>query len=97
MSEKNIVVYRLDPGNAKGLRPETLAKIEAMTDEDIERAAAEDPDAAIFTEEELSQFPDGIDPLDVIQAEKELYDLLQKYPPDVLKMVGVTAFDVTKN
>ena len=90
MSEESIVVYRLDPDNPKGLSAESKARLDAMTDEDIERAAADDPDAPILTEEELAQFPDGIDPLDVIEAEKDLHDLVKKYPPEVLRLVGVT-------
>jgi len=97
MNDRNIVVYRLDLDDPKGLRPETRSKIDALTDEDIERAAAGDPDAAVFTEDELAQFPDGVDPLDVIQAEKELDALLKKYSPAVLKLVGIRATEVTSS
>lgn len=89
MSERSIVVYRIEPDNAHGLSDETKAYLDALTDEEVERAAADDPDASIFTEEELTRFPDGIDPLDVIRAERDFHDLLEKYPPEVLKLVGV--------
>lgn len=90
MSEKNIVVYRLDPDNPKGLSDETKARLDAMTDDDIERAAAADPDCPIFTEEELDAFPDGIDPLDMIHAEKDFQELISKYPPEIIRLVSVT-------
>ena len=84
-----MVIYKLDPSSAHGLSEEAKARLDALTDEEVERATAEDSDAPIFTDEELARFPDGIDPLDVIRAEKGLRDLLEKYPPEVLKLVGV--------
>lgn len=97
MSERSIAVYRIDPDNVQGLSEETKARLDALNDEEVERAAAEDPDAPIFTDEELARFPDGIDPLDVIRAEKDLHELLQKYPPEVLKLLGVTETKVNSD
>ena len=55
MSEENIIRYKLDPKKAKGLSKETKARLDAMTDEDIEKAAASDPDAPLLTEEQLNR------------------------------------------
>lgn len=55
MSEEKIVRVKLDPDNPQGLSEDTLKKWDAITDEDIEKAAASDPDAPLLTEEQLSR------------------------------------------
>ena len=49
------VKYRLDPNNPPRLTDEELARLDAMTPEEIERNALEDPDNPPFTEEELER------------------------------------------
>ena len=55
MSEKNTIRYKLDPDQPKDLSKETKAQLDALSDEDIERAAAADPDARLLTDDELSR------------------------------------------
>lgn len=50
-----IVRYRYDPNNPPRLTPEEEARLNAMTDEEIERRALEDPDNPPSTEEELER------------------------------------------
>ncbi len=50
-----IVRYQPDPNNPARLTPEQEARLEAMTDEDITRAAESDPDNPPSTEEELDR------------------------------------------
>ncbi len=49
------VRYRLDPRNPPRLTDEELARLDAMTTDEIERNALEDPDNPPFTEEELER------------------------------------------
>lgn len=53
MSEESIVRFVLDPKNPPGLSAETKARLEAMTDEDVEAAASSDPDAQPLSDEQL--------------------------------------------
>jgi len=55
MSEENIVRVKLDPDNLPEISEETLKRWDAITDEDIEKAAASDPDAPLLTEEQLNR------------------------------------------
>lgn len=55
MKEKNIARVKLDPDNLPEISEETLKKWDAITDEDIEKAAASDPDAPLLTEEQLNR------------------------------------------
>ena len=46
---------RLDPDNPPRIAPEELARLDAMTDEEITRAAESDPDNQPLTDEELER------------------------------------------
>ena len=46
---------RLDPDNPPRIAPEELARLDAMTDEEITRAAESDPDNQPLTDEELGR------------------------------------------
>jgi putative transcriptional regulator len=50
-----IVRYRLDPKNPPRLSAEARARYDALTDEEVERLAREDPDNPPSTEEELAR------------------------------------------
>jgi len=50
-----IVRFKLDPANPPQLTPQQRARLEAMTEEEIERNAREDPDNPPFTDEELAR------------------------------------------
>ena len=50
-----IVRYTYDPRNPPRLTPEQEARLDAMTDEEIERRARDDPDNPPSTEEELER------------------------------------------
>jgi putative transcriptional regulator len=50
-----IVKFRLDPDNPPRLTAEQRARLDAMTDEEIERAAESDPDNPPWTDEELAR------------------------------------------
>jgi putative transcriptional regulator len=50
-----IVRYKLDPANLKGLSPETRARMDAMTQEEIEENARTDPDNPPSTDEEMAR------------------------------------------
>ncbi|WP_309607017.1 helix-turn-helix domain-containing protein [Phenylobacterium sp.] len=50
-----IVRYTLDPRNAPGFTEAELARLDAMTDEEITAAALSDPDNPPLTEEELDR------------------------------------------
>ena len=54
-----IVRYTLDPANPPKLSPETEAALDAMTEEEIERNAIEDPDNPPLTDEELDRMVFG--------------------------------------
>ena len=55
LREGGVVVQIMDDGSEVPLRDETdWARVAAMTDEEIERAAAEDPDAPPLTDEQLA-------------------------------------------
>jgi len=47
------VHYRHDPGNPRELTPEEKARLDAMTPEEIEQNAIDDPDNPPSTDEEL--------------------------------------------
>ncbi|HEX8164968.1 MAG TPA: hypothetical protein VF601_04175 [Beijerinckiaceae bacterium] len=49
------VRYRLDPNNPPKMSAEELARLDAMTDEEITAAAESDPDNPPLTEEELTK------------------------------------------
>jgi putative transcriptional regulator len=50
-----IVRFNLDPKNPPRLSPETLARLDALTDEEITAAAESDPDNPPLTDEELAR------------------------------------------
>lgn len=50
-----IVRRRIDPANPPQLSPATRARLDAMTDEEIEQQALDDPDNPPLTDEELAQ------------------------------------------
>ncbi|MBW8728738.1 MAG: hypothetical protein JF625_26775 [Inquilinus limosus] len=50
-----IVRVTLDPNNLPRLTPEQKARLEALTDEEIEANAASDPDNPPWTDEELAR------------------------------------------
>jgi putative transcriptional regulator len=50
-----IVRYKFDPSNPPELTPEQKARLDAMTPEEIERNAIEDPDNPPSTDEELDR------------------------------------------
>ncbi len=50
-----IVSFTLDPDNLPQLTPEEAARLDAMTDEEINAAALSDPDNPPSTDEELAQ------------------------------------------
>jgi putative transcriptional regulator len=50
-----IVRYTLDPNDLRGLSPETRARIDALTPEQIEENARTDPDNPPSTDEELQR------------------------------------------
>ena len=50
-----IVRRRLDPNNPPRFTPEELARLDALTDEEITAAAESDPDNPPLTEEELTK------------------------------------------
>lgn len=50
MSKGNTVKYDLDPKRTKGLSEETRKRLDALTDEEIEAAIAQDPDAVPLSE-----------------------------------------------
>lgn len=47
--------YRLDPNNLPPLDPDFERRMDAMTEEEIERNALEDPDNPPWTDEELAR------------------------------------------
>jgi hypothetical protein len=49
------VRYRLDPNNPPQMSVEELARLDAMTDEEITAAAESDPDNPPLTEEEFAK------------------------------------------
>lgn len=49
------VRYRLDPNNPPRMSAEELARLDAMTDEEITAAAESDPDNPPLTEEEFAK------------------------------------------
>jgi putative transcriptional regulator len=50
-----LVRFRLDPDNPPELDPEELARLRAMTDEEVLAAALADPDAQPMTEAQLAR------------------------------------------
>jgi putative transcriptional regulator len=50
-----IVRYTPDPNGPRGLSPETIARLDAMTPEQIEENARTDPDNPPLTEEEMER------------------------------------------
>jgi putative transcriptional regulator len=48
-----LVRYRLDPNNPPRLTPEQEARLDAMTDEELTRAAESDPDNPPLTDDEF--------------------------------------------
>lgn len=51
-----IVRYRLDPANPPRISPETEARLDAMTDEELTANALSDPDNPPLTEVEIQHF-----------------------------------------
>ncbi|MCZ6874984.1 MAG: helix-turn-helix domain-containing protein [bacterium] len=56
MSDGSITKFEFDSDNRPMLSDEVRARLEAMTDEEIEAAARSDPDAQPLTAAELNQF-----------------------------------------
>ena len=56
MSEGDTTKFKLDPGNPPRMSHNDLARLDAMSDEDVERAALSDPSAQPATDEELQRF-----------------------------------------
>jgi putative transcriptional regulator len=56
VNEDDIMKFERDPNNPPTLTPEQRARLEAMTDADVEAAALADPDAQPLTDEQLAQF-----------------------------------------
>ena len=50
-----IVRYKINPGEFPGLSPEDMARLDAMTPEEIEQNALDDPDNPPTTEEEFTR------------------------------------------
>jgi putative transcriptional regulator len=55
VKDANITRFELDPNNLPTLSPEQRARLDAMTDEEVEAAALADPDAQPLTEEQLAR------------------------------------------
>ncbi len=51
--------FTLDPDNAPRMSPQALARLDAMTDAEIEAAALSDPDSPPLTEDELARMAAG--------------------------------------
>jgi len=64
-----IIRYKLDPSDLRGLSPETQARMDAMTQEEIEENARTDPDNPPSTDEELAR---GVFGRDVRQLRERL-------------------------
>ena len=56
MNDGNITRFELDAAHPPTMSAAELARLDAMTDEEIEAAARSDPDALPLTEDELQQF-----------------------------------------
>ena len=56
MSAENTKRYRLHPNHPPRVASEELARLDGMTDEEVETGALSDPDALPLTDEELSTF-----------------------------------------
>jgi putative transcriptional regulator len=56
VSDGNIMRFEPDPAHPPMMSAEELARLDAMTDEEIEAAARSDPGAQPLTEDELQQF-----------------------------------------
>ena len=56
MSEENTKRYRLHLNHPPHISSEELARLDGMTDEEVEMGARSDPDALPLTDEELSTF-----------------------------------------
>lgn len=89
MNDENTVVYNLDPDKPNGLSDEAKARYDATTEEDIDRAIADDPGDWISTDKELEAFPSGIDPLELEAFENELNRLSKKFSPELLTAYGI--------
>ena len=55
MSDGNITTFNLDLDNPPTMSADEMARLAAMTDEEIEAAAKSDPDAQPLTDEQLQQ------------------------------------------
>ena len=66
--------YELDPDNPPEMSREDMARLDAMTEEEIHAAALSDPDAQPLTEEQLSRMRRSVDPRTV----REKLDLTQQ-------------------
>ena len=53
-----LVRFTLDPNNPPKLTPDQRARLDAMTEEEINAAAESDPDNPPLTEEELQKMAD---------------------------------------
>ena len=67
------VRYRLDPNNPPQMSVEELARLDAMTDEEITAAAKSDPDNPPLMEEEFAK----IKTIQLLRRARELTDLSQ--------------------
>ena len=56
MKDDNITKFEPNPDHPPTLTPEQRARLDAMTDAEVEAAALADPDAQPLTEEELARF-----------------------------------------
>jgi putative transcriptional regulator len=74
VNEDNIMKFERDPDHQPALTPEQRARLDAMTDADVEAAALADPDAQPLTEEQLARF----DRVPNIKAIREKLHLSQK-------------------
>jgi putative transcriptional regulator len=56
VNDATITKFQRDPQQPPTLTPEQRARLDAMTDEEVEAAAVADPDAQPLTEDQLARF-----------------------------------------
>ena len=74
MKDANITKFQRDPEHPPTLTSEQRARLDAMTDEEVEAAALADPDAQPLTEEQLARF----EPVSDVKTIRERLRLSQK-------------------
>lgn len=90
-----LVTYRLDPDDPPRLSPEQEARLDAMTPEEIEQNAIDDPDNPPSTEEELLRGHTGRrirwlrEKLDV-----PLDKVAERYRIDPVQLAGLEAGEI---